>query len=129
VERLFGAMLEMNPDIECACHFHDTYGLAMANACAALRCGVKYFEAAFAGLGGCPFTAVAAGNLCTEDFVHLLQRTGRRRDICLDKLVAIATEAGRFFQRPLPGTIHRTGPIPEAGSDLKTTQAERSPQQ
>ena len=127
VERLFGSMLELDPGIDCACHFHDTYGLAMANACAALRCGVKYFEAAFAGLGGCPFTAVAAGNLCTEDFVHLLQRMGRRRDICLDKLVAIAAGAGRFFQRSLPGTIHRTGPIPRVQADLQAAQAERSP--
>lgn len=111
VERLFHSILELDPAVECACHFHDTYGLAMANACAALKCGVRYFEAAFAGLGGCPFTAVAAGNLCTEDFVHLLQRMGRRRDIELDKMIAVASEAGQFLQRSLPGALHRTGPM------------------
>jgi len=111
VERLFNSIREIDATVECACHFHDTYGLAMANACAALKCGVKYFEAAFAGLGGCPFTAVAAGNLCTEDFVHLLQRMGRRRDIDVDKMIAVASEAGQFLQRPLPGAVHRTGPM------------------
>ncbi len=111
VERLFNSILEIDATVECACHFHDTYGLAMANACAALKCGVKYFEAAFAGLGGCPFTAVAAGNLCTEDFVYLLQRMGRRRDIDLDKMIAVASEAGQFLERPLPGAVHRTGPM------------------
>jgi hydroxymethylglutaryl-CoA lyase len=113
VERMFGSILEMEPAVECACHFHDTYGLAMANAFAALRCGVKYFETAFAGLGGCPFTAVAAGNLCTEDFVYALQRMGRRCDIQLDNLLTVASEAGKFLQRSLPGAVHRTGPIRE----------------
>jgi hydroxymethylglutaryl-CoA lyase len=120
VERLFASVLALDPEAECACHFHDTYGLAMANAHAAFRCGVRYFEAAFAGLGGCPFTATAAGNLCTEDFVHLLQRMGLRRDIRLDKLIATAAEAGRYLQRTLPGTVHRSGPIPEVRPDVQT---------
>jgi hydroxymethylglutaryl-CoA lyase len=119
VERLFNSILEIDAMVECACHFHDTYGLAMANACAALKCGVKYFEAAFAGLGGCPFTAVAAGNLCTEDFVHLLQRMGCRRDIRLDRMIAVASEAGQFLQRSLPGAVHRTGPMREAGKEAQ----------
>ncbi len=119
VERLFNSILEIDPTVDCACHFHDTYGLAMVNAGAALKCGVKYFEAAFAGLGGCPFTAVAAGNLCTEDFVHLLQRMGRRRDIQLDKMIAVASEAGQFLQRPLPGAVHRTGPLRETGMEAQ----------
>ncbi len=114
VERLFGAILELEPAAECACHFHDTYGLAMANAYAALKSGVKFFEAAFGGLGGCPFTAVAAGNLCTEDFVHLLHRMGKRADIELGRLTGVAHEAGLFFERALPGVIHRTGPVPES---------------
>ena len=107
VEKLFGAILEMESSAECACHFHDTYGLAMANAYVALKAGVRYFESAFAGLGGCPFTAVAAGNLCTEDFAHLLQRMGRRPDIELGKLTEVSRDAGRFFERALPGAIHR----------------------
>ena len=111
VRRLFGAILQAAPDAVCACHFHDTYGFAMANAAAAMDVGVRSFESAFAGLGGCPFTAVAGGNLCTEDFVHLLQREGLRHDVDLDALIGVAKEAQTFFGRALPGVIHRTGPI------------------
>lgn len=73
VERLFADISALDSDVVCACHLHDTYGLAMANAKAALDAGVRIFESAFGGLGGCPFTAIAGGNLCTEDFVHFLQ--------------------------------------------------------
>ena len=68
----------------------------MANVYAALDAGVTTFETSFAGLGGCPFTKVAAGNVATEDLVHGLQRDGLRPDIELDA-------AGR----PSPGTWRR----------------------
>ncbi len=115
VETLFGAILDAGNDLECACHFHDTYGLALANTYAALKAGVKYFEASVAGLGGCPFTALAGGNLCTEDLVHYLQQTGTRRDIDLDRLIALAKDLGAFFGRELPGSVHKTGPMGPAG--------------
>lgn len=111
VERLFFDIHAIDPDVVCACHLHDTYGMAMANAWAALNAGVRYFEAAFGGLGGCPFTALAGGNLCTEDFVHMLQREGHRRDISLDAISEVARDAGGFLGRPLPGVVHRTGAI------------------
>ena len=115
VERLFGEVLEMAPDVECACHFHNTYGLGMANVFAALRVGVTSFEASFAGLGGCPFTKVAAGNVATEDLVHALQLEGLRQDVDLGRLVALARRVAGHFARRLPGLVHATGPIP-AGS-------------
>jgi hydroxymethylglutaryl-CoA lyase len=111
VEDLYRTVLALDPAIECTCHFHDTYGLAMSNALAALKAGVKYFEVAFAGLGGCPFAAPTGGNLCAEDFLYFLQRTGRRQDIRLEPLMAVASEASRLFGRSLPGTVYRTGLI------------------
>jgi hydroxymethylglutaryl-CoA lyase len=112
VRDLFCALRRLAPDARLACHFHDTYGLAMANACAALDAGVESFEAAFAGLGGCPFTALAGGNLCTEDFVHLCQRQGQLPGVSLPRLIELARDVETFFGRPLPGVIHRTGAIP-----------------
>lgn len=112
VTALYESLMTFAPDVEYACHFHDTYGLAMANACAALEAGVQSFEAAFGGLGGCPFTALAGGNLCTEDFVHLLQREHVRTRIRLPELIDLTREAETFFERPLPGIVHRTGPVP-----------------
>ena len=111
VERLFGAVLDLDPTVECACHFHNTYGLGMANIFAALRSGVTSFETSFAGLGGCPFTKVAAGNVATEDFVHALQRQGERRDVDLEALIGVAREVGACFGRDMQGYVHKTGPI------------------
>ena len=107
VERLFGAVLALGPGVECACHFHNTYGLGMANLFAAMRAGVT----SFAGLGGCPFTKVAAGNVATEDFVHALQREGARCDIALDRLIDLARDVGAFFGRAMQGYVVHTGPI------------------
>jgi hydroxymethylglutaryl-CoA lyase len=107
--------MKIDGAIECACHFHNTYGLGLANAYAAMKAGVKYFESAFGGLGGCPFTAVTGGNVCTEDLVHLWQRMGLRHDIRLDRLIDLAQDAGRFFGREMAGTVWKTGPIGSAG--------------
>jgi hydroxymethylglutaryl-CoA lyase len=115
VERMYGAIRTMDPDVELSCHFHNTYGLALANCYAAMKTGVKSFESSVAGLGGCPFTKIAGGNVCTEDLVHMWQRMGLRRDISLEKLINLACDMSKFFGRELPGTIYRTGPIHEPG--------------
>ncbi|MFZ2491208.1 MAG: hydroxymethylglutaryl-CoA lyase [Thermoanaerobaculia bacterium] len=113
VEDLFGLVRELAPHVILAAHFHDTYGLAVANCWAALRGGVRYIEAANAGLGGCPFTAVTGGNVATEDVVHMLQRMGLRNDIRNDVLIEAAKLVSNLLGRTLPGKIHMTGAIPE----------------
>ncbi len=115
VEQLFGEVAALGSTIQLAAHFHNTYGLAVANSYAAMRAGATCLESAFGGLGGCPFTAVAAGNTCTEDLVHLLHRMNLRRDIALGPILDVVKDAGAYFGRDLPGTIHQTGPIPHAG--------------
>lgn len=114
VERLYEAVFAAGPGVEAACHFHNTYGLALANCWAALRAGVAWFESSVAGLGGCPFTKIAGGNTCTEDLVHLLQRSGLRSDVRLDRLISVAGDVSRFFGRDLPGSVYRTGTVAEA---------------
>ena len=74
-------------------HFHDTYGMALANTLAALQMGVWQFDASVAGLGGCPYAKGATGNVATEDVVYLLHGMGIETGIDLDKLV----DAGRFI--------------------------------
>jgi hydroxymethylglutaryl-CoA lyase len=112
VERLFTAVRALDPAVQCTCHFHNTYGLGMANIFAALRVGVTHVETSFAGLGGCPFTKVAAGNVATEDFVHALQREGGRMDVNLDRLIGVARDVATHFGREMQGFVYRTGPIP-----------------
>jgi len=111
IERLFGAVFDLDPDIECTCHFHNTYGLGMANIMAGLRAGVTSFETSFAGLGGCPFTKVAAGNVATEDFVNALQLQGLRKDVDLDCLIGVAGDVAEYFDREMPGCVYKTGSI------------------
>ncbi len=112
VTRLFGAIARLGPAVDLTCHFHNTYGLGMANIFAALAAGVTSFETSFAGLGGCPFTRVAAGNVATEDFVHALQRSGERRDVDLDRLIGVARDVAAHLGREMPGYVYRAGPIP-----------------
>jgi len=111
VEDLFGAIHQMDASVILACHFHNTYGLGLANCYAALKSGVSYFETAFGGLGGCPFTKLPAGNVCTEDLVHSLQRMGLCHEIQLNSLLDVARQVSAFFDRQLPGFILKSGSI------------------
>lgn len=111
VEDLYSSIRQLDPDVEMACHFHNTYGLGLANCYSALKTGVRYFESAFGGLGGCPFTKLPAGNVSTEDLVHSLQRMGLRKDIRLDILLDVARQVSAFFDRELPGMILKSGSI------------------
>ena len=111
VEELYSAIRVLDPAVELACHFHNTYGLGLANCYAALKSGVTFFESAFGGLGGCPFTKLPAGNVSTEDLVHSLQRMGLRKDIKLDVLLQVARQVGKYFDRELPGFVLKSGSI------------------
>ncbi len=111
VKRLFSEIFKRAPDAQCTCHFHDTYGLGMANIYAAMDVGVTSFETSFAGLGGCPFTKVAAGNVATEDLVHGLRRAGLRTEIDLGALIGVARNVTAFFGRDMTGRVHKTAPL------------------
>lgn len=111
VEKLFTKIRLLDPTVDLAAHFHNTYGLGLANCFAAITAGVKYLESAFAGLGGCPFTKLPAGNVSTEDLVHSLQRSGLCPDINLDQLIDLAKDVSRFFERELPGFVMKSGSI------------------
>lgn len=111
-------VLELDPAAEVTAHIHNTYGLGMASVYAAMEAGATAIETSFGGLGGCPFTKVAAGNVATEDLVHGLQRTGRRTDIDLGALIGVAKDVSRHFGRDLPGCVHKTGPVPSIGAAL-----------
>lgn len=104
-------ILTMEPSARVTAHIHNTYGVGMANVYAALDAGATSIEASFGGLGGCPFTKVAAGNVATEDLVHALQRAGQRTDIQLHTLIAVARDVAAVLGRDLPGCVHKIGPI------------------
>jgi hydroxymethylglutaryl-CoA lyase len=86
-------------------HLHDTEGKGMANLLTAIDCGVRIFDTAIAGLGGCPFIRGATGNIATEDTALMLHQMGIQTGIDVDALVAIARDMDRFFGRTLPGKV------------------------
>lgn len=91
-------------------HLHDTLGMGMANALAGVEEGVRAFDSALAGLGGCPFAPGAAGNIVTEDLVFMLESLGLKTGIDLDALI----EARAYIAEGLPGEkLH--GQVPAAG--------------
>ena len=74
-------------------HFHDTYGMALANTLASLELGIWNFDTSVAGLGGCPYAKGATGNVATEDVVYMLHGMGIETGIDLDQLI----DAGKFI--------------------------------
>ncbi|KAB2099763.1 hypothetical protein AG0111_0g11909 [Alternaria gaisen] len=80
-----------------ALHFHDTYGQALVNSVVALEHGIRTFDAAVGGLGGCPFSPGATGNVATEDLVHCFHSLGAKTGIDMEKLA----EAGEWISQEL----------------------------
>ncbi len=87
VGRMLGAVAAHVPVDLLAGHFHDTYGMAAANAYAAWQFGLRVFDSSISGLGGCPYAKGASGNVATEDIVYLLHGLGAETGIDLDALV------------------------------------------
>ncbi|MCW3479276.1 hydroxymethylglutaryl-CoA lyase [Neisseriaceae bacterium JH1-16] len=103
--RQVGAMLDAVahkvPVSQLAGHYHDTYGMAIANICASLDFGLRTFDASVAGLGGCPYAQGASGNVASEDVAYLLNGLGYETGIDLDRLVACAHRiAARLGRAP-----------------------------
>jgi hydroxymethylglutaryl-CoA lyase len=88
-----------------ALHMHDTRGTALANCLAGLDLGVRTFDAAFGGLGGCPYAPGASGNLATEDLVYMLEGMGFRTGMDLDALITASEAAQRYIGKSLPSRV------------------------
>jgi hydroxymethylglutaryl-CoA lyase len=106
VERLLGMFGEAGvPPQRLAVHFHDTYGQALANTLAALRCGVSTVDSSAGGLGGCPYAESATGNLATEDLLWMLEGLGIEHGVDLDVLVATSAWMAGRLGRPSPSRV------------------------
>jgi hydroxymethylglutaryl-CoA lyase len=107
VMALIEAVTRRAPLKKIAGHFHDTYGMAIANIYAALDMGMGVFDASVAGLGGCPYAPGAAGNVATEDVVWLLQGLGIETGIDLRKLADTGTWISRQLGRESSSRVGR----------------------
>ncbi len=102
VQRALEAALKHYDINEVSGHFHDTYGMALANTLAALQVGVWNFQSSVAGLGGCPYAKGATGNVASEDVVYMLHGMGIETGIDLDKLI----DAGKYISDALGRKPH-----------------------
>ncbi len=87
-------------------HLHNTENKGYANLYAALNAGVRIFDTAFGGLGGCPFIKSATGNIATEDTVHMLNQMGYETGIDVNKLAAISAKMSSDLEVRLPGHLY-----------------------
>lgn len=113
IRRVVGAVQDAHPELDIILHLHDTRGMGIANAYAGLQMGVRRFDAAVAGLGGCPFAGHkgAAGNVCTEDLVFMCEEMGIETGVDLDALIESARLAEDIVGHPLPGSVMRGGSL------------------
>jgi hydroxymethylglutaryl-CoA lyase len=113
IERVLGAVRERWPDMPLALHLHDTRGLAVANAHAALKMGVAQFDSTVGGLGGCPFAGQkgAAGNICTEELVLLCEEMGIATGVDLDRLIEVGRMAEAIVGHVLPSELIHAGSL------------------
>jgi hydroxymethylglutaryl-CoA lyase len=120
--RLASMALERFPNLDIAMHFHDTRGLGLANAMAALEVGVRTLEGSIGGIGGCPFAPNSTGNVCSEDLLAMVHDLGYETGIDVDAMAQAARDLEAVLGAELPGKLHRAGPAPW----LAPTAAERT---
>ncbi|RYH04446.1 hydroxymethylglutaryl-CoA lyase [Salipiger sp. IMCC34102] len=115
----------VGPDIALSLHLHDTRGLGLANMAAGLAAGVRIFDAALGGLGGCPFIPRATGNIALEDAAYALQEMEMRTGIDWMALLSAVERLEDLLDRRLPGKMGHVDPPPwyegdSASSIVKT---------
>lgn len=106
VQEVTSKVIEMAGDRPVFLHLHDTEGKGLANALAALQIGVKHFDTAFGGMGGCPFIQGASGNISTEDLAFMLAQMGIHTGIDIEKTAALSRSLETFFEKRFSGKIH-----------------------
>ncbi|MCC5859778.1 MAG: hydroxymethylglutaryl-CoA lyase [Ectothiorhodospiraceae bacterium] len=103
VRSLFKVLLNRNAPEIFACHFHDTRAFALCNVWESLQAGVTRFDSSVGGLGGCPFSPGASGNLATEDLVLFLHQCGYETGVSLESLLKSVELAKEITGRDLGG--------------------------
>ncbi len=109
IKKTIGAVRNKWPELIIGLHLHDTRGTGLANAYAGLELGVSRFDCSVAGLGGCPFTKGAAGNIPTEDMAFMCEELGISTGVNLEKYIIAAKLAEEITGMSLPGKLKNAG--------------------
>lgn len=110
---------EKYPQVSWWMHFHNTRGMAMANIMAAMEAGMDQFDSSFGGLGGCPFVPGAAGNISTEDVLHMCEESDIATGINIVKVIGISKKLRELLNHDMDSYILRAG---RSGDLIKSQQ-------
>ena len=113
-------MIQLN-GIPLRLHLHNTRGQGLANVLAAMQEGVTIFDASICGLGGCPFSPGATGNISTADLVNMLHSMGLQTDVDLTRLIECEKSTQILIGHDVPGQVLRAGATPWALEVKNTT--------
>ena len=102
-------MRRQYPQVDWWLHFHNTRGLGIANILAGMQAGFSQFDSSFAGVGGCPFVPGAAGNVATEDVVHLCEEAGVETGIDLDRVMEVGRRVAQLVGHSTDSYLLRAG--------------------
>ena len=102
VKKVWDACLAQVDAKVLAGHFHNTYGMAIANIYQSLLQGIRVFDSSIAGLGGCPYAKGASGNVSTEDLYYLLSKMGFETGVQLEALMQASRNISNVLQRDNP---------------------------
>jgi hydroxymethylglutaryl-CoA lyase len=112
VAELLGRVKEVIGDVPLRCHFHNTRNTGLANAQAAVTAGVTYLDASIGGIGGCPFAPAATGNIPTDDLLYMLDRSGVRTGVSLEKIIDVSRWLEGELGRGVPALLPKAGGFP-----------------
>jgi hydroxymethylglutaryl-CoA lyase len=111
VKAICEAVQTKYPKLQWTLHFHNTRGMGLANALAAVNSGIDRFDSSLGGLGGCPYAPGATGNICTEELVHMLDLMGFKTNMQIDTLLACSKDLQSLFGRTLPSQLLMAGKV------------------
>jgi hydroxymethylglutaryl-CoA lyase len=111
VQSVCEAVQAKYPKLQWTLHFHNTRGMGLANALAAVNSGIDRFDSSLGGLGGCPYAPGATGNICTEELVHMLDLMGFNTNMQIDTLLACSKDLQSLIGRTLPSQLLMAGKV------------------
>jgi hydroxymethylglutaryl-CoA lyase len=115
-------MKKQYPQVNWWLHFHNTRGLGVANIVAGMQAGINQFDTSFAGVGGCPFVPGAAGNVSTEDVIHMCEEMKVETGIDLDKAMLISRKVVEIIGHSTDSYLLRAGKSKDLIRELPTGQ-------
>jgi len=111
VQSICEAVQAKYPKLQWTLHFHNTRGMGLANALAAINSGIDRFDSSLGGLGGCPYAPGATGNICTEELVHMLDLMGFNTNMQIDALLDSSKDLQSLIGRTLPSQLLIAGKV------------------